>query len=86
MLGALGLEIGIAPLSKYLKDPVFVGSAARALAAIGSDNAKATLSSALLKAAEPQKMYISAALEHMQFKLPEMKNEDKKGRIGMVNY
>jgi hypothetical protein len=86
MLGALGSEIGIAPLSKYLKDPVFVGPAARALAAIGSDNAKATLSSALLKAAEPQKMYISAALEHMQFKLPEMKSEDKKGRIGLVNF
>lgn len=86
MLGALGSEIGIAPLSKYLKDPVFVGPAARALAAIGSDNAKATLSNALLKAAEPQKMHISAALEHMQFKLPEMKTEDRKGRIGLVNF
>jgi len=86
MLGALGSEIAIAPLSKYLKDPVFVGPAVRALAAIGSDNAKATLSSALLKATEPQKMHISAALAHMQFKLPEMKSEDKKGRIGLVNF
>jgi len=86
MLGALGSEIGIAPLSKYLKDPVFVGPAARALAAIGSDNAKAALSSALLKAAAPQKMHINAALAHMQFKLPEMKSEDTKGRIGLVNF
>ena len=86
ILGTLGSQIGIAPLSKYLKDPVFVGPAARALAAIGSDNAKATLLSALLKAAEPQKMHIKAALEHMQFKLPEMKSEDKKGRIGLVNF
>ena len=85
-LGALGSEISIVSLSKYLKDPVFVGPAARALAAIGSDNAKATLSSALLKAAEPQKMHINAALAHMQFKLPEMKSEDKKGRIGLVNF
>ena len=85
-LGALGSEISIVSLSKYLKDPVFVGPAARALAAIGSDNAKATLSSALLKAAEPQKMHINAALAHMQFKLPEMKSEDKKGRSGLVNF
>ena len=85
-LGALGSEISIVSLSKYLKDPVFVGPAARALAAIGSDNAKATLSSALLIAAEPQKMHINAALAHMQFKLPEMKSEDKKGRIGLVNF
>ena len=86
MLGALGSEIGIAPLSKYLKDPVFVGPAARALAAIGTSNAKDALSNALLKAAEPQKMHINAALAHMQFKLPEMKSEDKKGRIGLVNF
>lgn len=86
MLAALGSEIGIAPLSKYLKDPVFVGPAARALAAIGTSNAKDALSNALLKAAEPQKMHISSALAHMQFKLPEMKSEDKKGRIGLVNF
>jgi hypothetical protein len=86
ILGALGSDIGIDHLTKYLKDPVFVGPAARALAAIGSDNAKATLSSALLKATDPAKMHIKTALEHMQFKLPEMKSEDKKGRIGLVNF
>jgi len=86
MLGALGSEIGIAPLSKYLKDPVFVGPAARALAAIGTSNAKVALSNALLKADEPNKIHINAALAHMQFKLPEMTSEDKKGRIGLVNF
>lgn len=85
-LGALGSEISIVSLSRYLKDPVFVGPAARALAAIATNKAKTALSNALLKAPEPQKMHIIDALEHIQFKLPEMSSEDKKGRIGLVNF
>lgn len=85
-LGALGSEEAIALLSKYLSDPVYVSPAARALAAIGTSGALNALTAALPKAAENERLHISAAIAHMQFKLPAMQANDGKKLIGLVNF
>ncbi len=85
-LGALGSEVAIAPLSKYLYDPVYVSPASRALAAIGTNNALTALTDALPKAAENDKLHINAAIAHMQFKLPAMQANDGNKLIGLVNF
>jgi len=71
-LGLLGDDIAIKPLAKLLKDETFGGNAARALAFIHSDAATAALTAALPKAGA-NKAHIQAAVDNVNFVLPEIK-------------
>jgi hypothetical protein len=86
LLGSIGDDNAVPLLSKYLIDQTFVGPAARALATIKTNNAKAALSKALTTAVDPIKQHIQAAIDHMNLQLPESKETSTKGRIGMVNF
>lgn len=72
-LGLLGDDVAIKPLAKLLKDETFGGNAARALAMIHSDAAKAALNAGLSKASPTNKNYIQAAIDNVNFVLPEIK-------------
>lgn len=85
-LGALGSEVSIAPLSKYLSDPVYASPAARALTAIGTSSALTALIAAIPNAGENEKLHIKAAIAHMPFKVSPMQANDGKKPIGLVNF
>lgn len=86
MLGLSADDNAIPILGKYLKDPVLSGPAARALASIHSPAAKTMLTNTVSTVKDPMKMHIKAAIEHMEFVLPDIKTKPTKGRIGLVNF
>ena len=69
-LGLLGDMNAIKPLSKLLKDEVYCGAAARALATMKTEAATAALSKALLSSKAPRRQHIQAAIDNANFKLP----------------
>ncbi len=72
-LGLLGDDVAVKPLSNLLKDETFGGNAARALAMIHSDAATAALTAGLAKATEASRKNIQAAIDNVNFVLPEIK-------------
>ena len=69
-LGLLGDQTSIKPLSKLLKDEVYCGAAARALATFKTEAATAALNKALLSSKAPFSQHIQAAIDNANFKLP----------------
>lgn len=69
-LGLLGDQTSIKPLSKLLKDEVYCGAAARALATFKTEDATAALNKALLSSKAPFGQHIQAAIDNANFKLP----------------
>ncbi len=69
-LGLLGDDISIKPLSKLLKDEVYCGTAARALATFKTEAATAALNKALSSSKAPLTQHIQAAIDNANFKLP----------------
>lgn len=69
-LGLLGDPNAIKPLSKLLKDEVYCGAAARALATFKTEAATAALNKALSSSKAPLTQYIQAAIDNANFKLP----------------
>ncbi len=69
-LGLLGDASSIKPLSKLLKDEVYCGAAARALATFKTEAATAALNKALSSSKPPFTQHIKAAIENANFKLP----------------
>ena len=69
-LGLLGDAMAIKSLSKLLKDEVYAGTAARALATMKTEAATAALSKALLSSKAPLAQQIQAAIDNANFKLP----------------
>jgi hypothetical protein len=69
-LGLLGDQTSIKPLSKLLKDEVYCGAAARALATFKTEAATAALSKALSSSKAPFTQHIQAAIDNANFKLP----------------
>ena len=72
-LGLLGDDAAVAPLTKLLADDTYAGNAARALATIHSPAAVAALNKSLLKAKEPARKHLQAALDNVNMALPEIK-------------
>ena len=73
-LAYLGDDAAVKTLTKLLADDTFVGNAARALAIIHSEASIAALNKYLLKAGEPARKHIQAALDNVNFVLPEIKS------------
>jgi hypothetical protein len=73
-LAYLGDDAAVKTLSKLLSDETFVGNAARALAIIHSEASIAALNNSLKKAGEPARKHIQAALDNVNFVLPEIKS------------
>lgn len=69
-LGLLGDANAIKPLSKLLKDEVYCGAAARALATFKTEAATAALNKALASSKVPMAQHIQAAIDNANFKLP----------------
>ena len=69
-LGLLGDPNAIKPLSKLLKDEVYCGAAARALATYKTEAATAALNKALSSSKAPLTQHIQAAIDNANFKLP----------------
>lgn len=69
-LGLLGDANAIKPLSKLLKDEVYCGAAARALATFKTEAATAALNKALASSKAPMAQHIQAAIDNANFKLP----------------
>ena len=69
-LGLLGDANAIKPLSKLLKDEVYCGAAARALATFKTEAATAALNKALASSKAPMTQHIQAAIDNANFKLP----------------
>jgi hypothetical protein len=69
-LGLLGDESSIKPLSRLLKDEVYCGAAARALATFRTDAATAALNKALSSSKATFTQQIQAAIDNANFKLP----------------
>ena len=69
-LGLLGDPNAIKPLSKLLKDEVYCGAAARALATYKTEAATAALNKALSSSKVPLTQHIQAAIDNANFKLP----------------
>ena len=69
-LGLLGDANSIKPLSKLLKDEVYCGAAARALATFKTEAATAALNKALASSKAPLSQHIQAAIDNANFKLP----------------
>lgn len=69
-LGLLGDANAIKPLSKLLKDEVYCGAAARALATMKYEAATAALNKALSSSTAPLSQHIQAAIDNANFKLP----------------
>jgi len=72
-LALLGDDASIKLLTKLLKDETFGGNAARALASNHSAAAMDALNNALATAKGEQKKHIQAALDNLNFVLPEIK-------------
>jgi len=72
-LALLGDDASIKLLTKLLKDETFGGNAARALASNHSAAAMEALNNALATAKGEQKKHIQAALDNLNFVLPEIK-------------
>lgn len=72
-LGLLGDDVAVVPLTKLLKDESYAGNAARALAMIHSDAAIAALNAASAKASATAKPHIQAALDNVNFVVPDIK-------------
>jgi hypothetical protein len=72
-LALLGDDVSIKLLTKLLSDESFCGNAARALASNHSAAAKEALNKALATAKGEQKKHIQAALDNLNFLLPEIK-------------
>ncbi len=68
-LGLLGDANAIKPLSKLLKDEVYCGAAARALATFKTEAATAALNKALSSSKAPLSQHIQAAIDNANFKL-----------------
>lgn len=69
-LGLLGDAMAIKSLSKLLKDEVYAGTAARALATMKTEAATAALSKAISSSKAPLAQQIQAAIDNANFKLP----------------
>lgn len=69
-LGLLGDANAIKSLSKLLKDEVYCGAAARALATFKTEAATAALNKALSSSKAPLTQHIQAAIDNANFKLP----------------
>ena len=69
-LGLLGDAMAIKSLFKLLKDEVYAGTAARALATMKTEAATAALSKALSSSKAPLAQQIQAAIDNANFKLP----------------
>ena len=69
-LGLLGDQTSIKPLSKLLKDEVYCGTAAMALATFKTEAATAALNKALSSSKAPLTQHIQAAIDNANFKLP----------------
>ena len=69
-IGLLGDDVAVKPLAKLLKDEVYCGAAARALATIKTTASLAVLNKALAKSKDPLKQHIQAAIDNANFKLP----------------
>lgn len=69
-LGLLGDMNAIKSLSKLLKDEVYCGSAARALATMKTEAATAALNKALSSSKAPLAQHIQAAIDNANFRLP----------------
>lgn len=69
-LGLLGDANAIKPLSKLLKDELYCGAAARALATFKTEAATAALNKALASSKAPLLQHIQAAIDNANFKLP----------------
>ena len=69
-LGLLGDQTSIKPLSKLLKDELYCGAAARALATFKTEAATAALNKALSSSKAPFTQQIQAAIDNANFKLP----------------
>lgn len=69
-LGLLGDANAIKSLSKLLKDDVYCGAAARALATFKTEAATAALNKALSSSKAPLTQHIQAAIDNANFKLP----------------
>jgi hypothetical protein len=69
-LGLLGDQTSIKPLSKLLKDEVYCGAAARALATFKTEPATVALNKALASSKAPFTQQIQAAIDNANFKLP----------------
>jgi len=69
-LGLLGDAMAIKSLSKLLKDEVYAGTAARALATMKTEAATAALTKALSSSKAPLAQQIQAAIDNANFKLP----------------
>ena len=69
-LGLLGDAMAIKSLSKLLKDEVYAGTTARALATMKTEAATAALSKALSSSKAPLAQQIQAAIDNANFKLP----------------
>jgi Domain of Unknown Function (DUF1080) len=79
-LGLLGDDAAVKPLAKLLADDTYTGNAARALATIHSAASIEALNKALIKAKDPARKHIQAALDNANSVLPELKTvqPDKK--------
>ena len=69
-LGLLGDANAIKSLSKLLKDDVYCGAAARALATFKTEAATAALNKVLSSSKAPLTQHIQAAIDNANFKLP----------------
>jgi hypothetical protein len=72
-LAYLGDDAAVKTLSKLLADETFVGNTARALAIIHSEAAVGALNKYLVNASEPARKHIQAALDNVNYVLPEIK-------------
>ena len=72
-LGLLGDDAAVKSLSKLLRDDIFVGNAARALAMIHSEVSIAVLNKYVSKADDPARKHVQAALDNVNTVLPEIK-------------
>ena len=84
-LALLKDDAAVKLLTGLLKDESFNGNAARALAGIHSENAIAALTNALKNAKEENKKNIQAALDNVNFILPEIKLTEAENKKAMTH-
>ena len=84
-LSLLGDDAALKLLTSLLKDETFNGNAARALASIHSESSIATLNNALKNAKGDNKKNIQAALDHVHFVLPEIKQAVTENKTVITN-
>ena len=84
-LGLLGDDAAVKPLATLLNDETFAGNAARALATIHSETAIAALKNGLLKATDPARKHIQAALDNVHQILPDIKDAVTTKKVSQNN-